>query len=370
MRIQKYSYSDDPKSDAGWKISSVEFITLNLIIGISGSGKTRLLNTISNIALIVKGKANKTGCWELIVEQNGVMYEWKLFIRPRKGEPPQFEYEYLSIVEDANRIELIKRMGSDLYYKGEKLPKLPRDESAISMLKEEDSIKPLYEGFDYFVRREFSIESLKEAAQKHILNFDTKESAKAEKDIKKLIRMEGLSDRLEIIKNSFPDSYNEVCEFFINTFPFVKRVDIKKLNSPFGLVPIFCIKEKNVDKWIPLEEMSSGMQKVLFMLTDVCSLPKGSVYFIDEYENSLGINAINFLPEFLSYHQDKVQFFITSHHPYLINNIPVLNWYLCYRKGENVFIKYGNELVDRYGDSKQKAFVNLINDTIYSEGIE
>ena len=172
------------------------------------------------------------------------------------------------------------------------------------------------------------------------------------------------------MKNSFEDIYSEICENFISTFPFVKRVDIKKLESPFGLVPIFCLKEQNVNDWIPISEMSSGMQKVLFMLTDICSLPNGSIYFIDEYENSLGMNAINFLPEFLAEHQEKIQFFITSHHPYLINNIPVDNWYLCYRQGQNISIKYGRELVERYGKSKQKAFINLINDNIYTEGVE
>ncbi len=370
MRILKYKYNDDPILDTGWKTSEVEFTTLNLIVGISGSGKTRLLNTISNMALDVKGKAKKTGSWEVLIEQNNIIYEWKLFIKPIKDEAPIIEFEKLFIREGEKKTEIIMRSKDDFVFKGKKLPKLPSDESAISLLKEEDVIKPLYKGFDYFVRREFSIESLREAAQKHLINFNTKESVKYEKNLRKLIRLESLNDRLEIIKNSFEDIYSEICENFIVTFPFIRRVDIKKLKSPFGLVPIFCIKEKNVENWIPLDQMSSGMQKVLFMLTDICALPEGSVYLIDEYENSLGINAINFLPEFLSDYQDKIQFFITSHHPYLINNIPVKNWYLCYRKGQSIFLKFGKELVERYGGSKQKAFMNLINDNLYSEGVE
>ncbi len=40
------------------------------------------------------------------------------------------------------------------------------------------------------------------------------------------------------------------------------------------------------------------MQKVLLILTDVFILPEGGVYIIDEYENSLGLNAIDFLARF------------------------------------------------------------------------
>ncbi len=370
MRIINYSYNDDPITKTGWEITPVEFTTLNLIVGISGAGKTKLLNTISNIAPVIRGKAKTTGAWNLVIEQNNQIYEWDIFIQPIKDELPKIKFEKLTLKNGEEKVILIDRSDNGFFFNGDQLPKLPSDESAIVLLKEEDAIRPLYEGFDYFIRREFSIESLKEAAQKHLINFETKESVKYEKNLKKLVSLESLNDRLEIIKNSFEDIYNEICENFINTFPFIRRVDLKKLNSPFGLVPIFCIKEKNVDDWIPLDQISSGMKKILFMLTDICSLPEGSIYFIDEYENSLGINAINFLPEFLSDYQDKIQFFITSHHPYLINNIPGKNWYLCYRKGQNIFIKYGKELVDRYGESKQSAFVNLINDTIYSEGIE
>lgn len=370
MRIKTYSYCDDPDSVSGWKMSKVEFGSLNLIVGISGSGKTRLLNTISHLGSVARNKIKTTGSWKVSIELNDSLYNWEIVIKPSKDELISFNYERLTIITNEKETELIKRTDDILSFEGAQLPKLSRDESVISLLKKEDSIKPLYDGFVFFVRRELTIGNLKEAAQKHLINFNQKKSIKEDNDLRSLISLEGINDRLEILNISFPDIFDKICEYFINTFPFIQRIDIKNLESPFGRVPIFCIKEKNVDAWIPIEELSSGMQKVLFMLTDICSLPDGSVYFIDEYENSLGVNAINSLPELFDEYKNKIQFFITSHHPYLINNIPVDNWYLCYRKGQEVKIKYGNELVERYGTSKQKAFINLMNDTIYSEGVE
>ena len=115
---------------------------------------------------------------------------------------------------------------------------------------------------------------------------------------------------------------------------------------------------------LPLNELSSGMQKVLLIVTDILTLPGDSVYIIDEYENSLGVNAIDFLPSFLIDHAGNNQFFITTHHPYLINNMPIKNWRIFTRQGPNVRIILGEELESRLGKSKQKAFIQLINDPI------
>ena len=64
------------------------------------------------------------------------------------------------------------------------------------------------------------------------------------------------------------------------------------------------------------------------------------------------------------------QFFITSHHPYIINNIPIENWLVFHRKGLQVKIKSGTELKEKFGKSKQKYFLQLVNDPFYKEGIE
>jgi predicted ATPase len=112
------------------------------------------------------------------------------------------------------------------------------------------------------------------------------------------------------------------------------------------------------------------MQKVLLIITDVVTLPGGAIYLIDEYENSLGINAINFLPSFLDEQRGDNQVVVTSHHPYLINAIPIDNWYVFNRIGTNVRIKRGTELAEKYGRSKQTLFNQLLNDPFYTEGVQ
>jgi len=131
-----------------------------------------------------------------------------------------------------------------------------------------------------------------------------------------------------------------------------------------------CIKERNIKEYITSDQMSSGMQKVLLLLLDSFLIPEGGIFLIDEYENSLGLSAIDFLPDFLTETDLNNQFFITSHHPYIINNIPIENWLVFHRKGLQVKIKSGTELKEKFGKSKQKYFLQLVNDSFYKEGIE
>ena len=185
-----------------------------------------------------------------------------------------------------------------------------------------------------------------------------------------------VSLKLFFLKKYFNPLYVEICSFYKSIFPVIEHCEIldasilDKHLPLTGRVPVFTIKEKHVKSPIPLQELSAGMQKVLLIMTDIIALPPNSLYLIDEYENSLGINAIDFLPSFLADHGLDKQFVITTHHPYLINNMPIDNWQVFHRKGSNVTIKNGSEYVERFGQSKQKAFVQLINDPFFSEGLE
>ncbi len=125
-----------------------------------------------------------------------------------------------------------------------------------------------------------------------------------------------------LFKNFFPNIYEQAIRLFREVFPSVEDADVRfaqNMNIPLrpeGSLPIFTVKEKGIKKWLPLSELSSGMQKVLLIISDVLSLPRGSIYIIDEYENSLGVNAIDFLPQFLIDYGAENQFFVTYQHTF------------------------------------------------------
>ena len=255
-------------------------------------------------------------------------------------------------------------------FNGANLPKISQEDSAIYLLKEEYPISLIYNGMSTIIRRDFASGNLKESMSNHLLNLTDKENIGKNKDLINLVNVESLNDRLDIICKYIKPKYDSICASFREVFPFITDIKFMDQKTNIGIFKKINTKERNCTEWVPLDKLSSGMQKVLYILTDIYTLPPGAIYLLDEYENSLGINAIDFFPDFLADHFNNNQFLITSHHPYIINNIPVKNWYICHRSGTDIKVKYGSEVVSRYGSSKQKSFYNLINDPFYVEGIE
>lgn len=283
--------------------------------------------------------------------------------------------------KDGKAKQIVKRNSSSFVFLNKTLPKLPRETPSIYLLKEESDIAPLHTLFSRIQRRKFHDAALRDASAYQNLPQDLVDRVSKNRCLEQLFHPEQhtLSAKLSLMKQFFTAQYEIAGQSLKEVFPTIEKFDVQVLDAPKlrglnvdirGDIPVFVIKERGVKKWLRLPDLSSGMQKVLLITTDILTLPAGGIYIIDEYENSLGVNAIDFLPKFLSEHGQNRQFFITTHHPYLINNMPVKAWRVFHRKGQVVSIRPGEEFAERFGRSKQKAFIQLINDPFYIEGNE
>ncbi len=372
------SYEAGGASENELHFSKMTFGKLNLIVGNSGVGKTRLLNTIFNGARSVVQKDKfYIGSWDITFEHNYVKYRWIIEAGKEDDESEAKIFkENIIRYDEEKEIILVKRSPDSFNYNEKNLPKLSHRESSISLLQDEELIKPIYEALTLIMRRNFSGADLDQETSFQSLPHNFLKKIKKSRSLKDLFHSNlNLSCKLYVLSEIFQELYDNICAEFISTFPFVSKVKLIEADRfgfyyP-GIVPVFSLKEKFSEKWIPLNEFSSGMKKVLLILSDIFILPKeGCIYLIDEYENSLGINAINFFPSILFEAAEKSQFIITSHHPYIIGNVPVKDWIILHRKGNMVYIKQGKKLEDRFGKSKQKAFIQLINEPFFIEGVE
>lgn len=378
MKILTYEASG--ASDNEIHFSPMKFAKFNLIVGNSGTGKTRLLNTIFNGArLVVQKDKFYIGFWDVTLEHKNVKYRW--VIETGKGSDEvegeaKVIRETILTYDGDKEVTLVSRSPDSFQFKGNELPKLSHKESSIALLQDEDLIKPIYEALTLIMRRNFSGSDLEQEGSFQSLPQAVLKKIKKTKSLKDLFHSNlNLSCKLYILEQVFKGTYERICSEFIATFPFVSETQLLSADKfgfhyP-GIVPVFSLREKFNNKWIPLNEFSSGMKKVLLILSDIFILPEeGCVYMIDEYENSLGVNAINFFPSVLFEGTTESQFIITSHHPYIIGNVPVKDWIVLHRKGNTVHVKQGSELEERFGKSKQKAFIQLINEPFYVEGVE
>ena len=378
MKILSY---EAQLGDGDLRFARIDFDRINLIVGNSAVGKTRLLNSIFNMALIVTQKQPWRGWWELVFEQRNKVYRWS--IETVKGDGQQTKVRNEIIVErspNGHERVIVERDTKSFTFDGKSLPKLPEGESSITILRDDVSIKPLYLGLSAIVRRNFSGPDLDISVSHQQVVEGMLKQINQKTKIDDLyfwgVSNFSLNVRLYILAQYFKPIYRRICSEFKNLFPFVSTVGIvfaKEFGLQYpGVVPIFAMKEaRGKERWISLDQFSSGMRKVLLILTDILTMPEGGgVYLIDEYENSLGSNAINFFPSILFESEVDNQFVITSHHPYIIGRIPVENWIVLHRKGRDVTAREGEELRAVYGKSKQKAFTQLISDPFYTEGIE
>ncbi|MFS2137354.1 AAA family ATPase [Duganella sp. Dugasp56] len=371
MKIISYQYSEHLYS-----YNSLSFKRLNLFVGASGSGKTRLLNTIFNLAShIIQGTCGTSGRWDVLFEHAGKKYRFIFSNLCDVDHPTGFiSEESLELIDGSTIEKIFFRDEISTVFKGAVMPKVTKISSVISVFREDPVMSSIIAGFRSIARRSFHGDELLKAPILGELPVELIQHYKKLNKIDWDFFTLPLNLSLLLLERCFKNKFDEIVSRYIGIFPNVKSISSKKakdipenLNVGFDSL-VMAIKENNVEHWIPLKNVSSGMLKVLLILTDILCLPSDSIYMIDEYENSLGVNAIDFLPDLLLENLERTQFFVTSHHPYLINNIPLKDWFVFGRHGGNVTVKYGSELKERYGLSKQEVFTQLINDPFYLEG--
>ncbi len=380
MRINSIRYRD--KIDE-WELSEINFFNLTLLVGISGVGKTQILESILNLKNIANGNSQNGIEWEISftndVDDN---YIWKgefetlehitdsflaFFLENKEEEAkPKILEESISLNNEIIAI----RQNNEIIFQGDKMPKLSSEESLISIFKEEDSIKSAYLGFKKIVFRDHT---QKEGGFR-IIRQKPKDIYAEYKSFEDIRNSDlGTIQKLMCLYENQREAFNDIVENYIDVFPQIESVKLEpiadyNISSLFSDLPMLHFKEKGVEKWILQNRMSSGMLRTFLHISEMHLLSEGTVVLIDEFENSLGVNCIDVLTEDLIFENSRLQFIATSHHPYIINKIPYDYWKIITRQGGE--IKTFDAKDFDLGESSHERFINLINLPQYRRGIE
>ena len=429
MKIQKFSFSHYREN---WHIDEVSFDDFNLLVGPSGVGKTRILKALEMIFGVALGKEKLDDFeWNIHFSHVDKSYTWFLKSSiPENEDIFELESKRFEVIEERliqlENTEIFHVTSSSSKLNNVKLPKIKKTESAISLFPEEDLIIPLIQGFESIlsskplnqsiqpeneklISQTFSfisncLRSMRESLNDYMQDLnsitfnndinDIKDIANKdfanlyarhiEEPFKRKIAFFSPNIRAFILfelKKDDTDDYdsrlsflyygfNNIMENYLNIFPEIK--DIKITREPISNDEdiIFCeIQDADSGDWIPQDRMSSGMFRTLMYIIEVITAPKGSVILIDEFENSLGINCMSEITDFILDHADGLQFIITSHHPYIINNIPWQDWQIVSRKGSHITTKKATEISALDTASSLDKFTQLIN-VLYCEEME
>jgi ABC-type lipoprotein export system ATPase subunit len=372
MKIESLSFC---YLDSRWQFSDLKLENLTLLVGASGVGKTRILDCILELKLLAFNYSNgldrraRVKAIEWSVEftlVDGQVYEWN-GTRNKKG---YFEKEGIGV----DGITIANRIGSAVVLENDIELKLNNDASLLYLLGENDVIKPILEAFRTIIYSNWELYSTMRDLT-HLMNeSQLGQYGETIDEIRTL--KEDSTFKLFLAKRAGLPIVDEIKQRFIDIFPFVEDVlvDIEKLmpydggEEEFMKIHIY-LKEVGVKEPVHHSQVSSGMYRTFLLLCDLYLSPDGTVFLIDEFENSLGINCIDEVTTVLqSFRNRNLQFIITSHHPYIINNIHYKNWKLVTRRGGEVIAQDASDLID-FSMSRQQAFMQLTQLEEFTTGI-
>lgn len=378
MKILDLTYEDKAIK---WNLEKADFENLTLLVGASGVGKTQILKSIMRLKRIADGKSISGISWNIKFQTlNNDIFEWSgeyenkgdidyLDDDDMKRDKPSILYEKLN----RNEKQIIDRNQKDIIFNDVKTVKLPNQQSIIYLLKEEELIKSAFDGFGKIIFSD-QTDSTREAYRMNIS--DTQKLLKSNKTIDSIQEnKEDIRIKLFLAYKNAPEVFDIIKQRYIDIFPQVEDIKVEPLDYEDDKLPFFFkeypfiqIKEIGVDKWIEQSNISSGMFRSLMHISEIYLCSEGSVFLIDEFENSLGINCINEITNDILSSKRQIQFIITSHHPYIINNVDYTNWKLVTRtKG---IVKTHKPEEYNIGKSKHDAFMQLIQLDQYQTGIE
>ena len=354
----------------GLKIERIDFNDdITLLVGLSGVGKTQILNVIEYSLRIAVNKNIKPQPYHvsLGIEIENKNYTWEYCILADKGQELVSEGEeeyYFSLEKFSNENEILFERNEDMIrvIGYEKVPAPKKDESLLVQYAQDDNFKAIISEIrklypieiEMDVRRgldknEFSMLKvrLNDMIKKDIMNGKTTE-------LKNFSHL-SVAMKLYIVKEFYKDIYDKILDAVQELFSEIQDIDVVENKD----VEMYLISIKVYDKELMQHEISNGMLKTIYYIVELYTMSENSLVLIDEFENGLGVNCIDILSEMLINERKDLQFIITSHHPKIINGITKEKWKIIDR--DKSVIKNSSSLEYGIGNSQHDAYFNLIN---------
>lgn len=360
---------------AGQKIERIEFGALNLLVGASGAGKTQILKVLSQYieaaasghAIPFAGRFAMSFSTDIKADDASSQFVWEIDTASPKNYSPAagFAGEYVISKESLRQGDkfLIKRNGNELFIGKKKTPGISPDKSVLNVFTEPSFIA--LAKFNFAKAVSYSSQKMGFGAipTQGVKAFDTVLKALLEMnlsddDVKFYLTNNFTLLKIYAMKNFFPKLYASFLEDLQSIFPMIDDVgvDIAKNGETYE---IFISQDKKI---IPEEEISGGMMKTIYIIANTAFSADGSVILLDEIENALGFNCLEAVTDYIidKATENRQQFILTSHHPYIINNIPIQNWRIVSQNHGTITAKRAENVGIDTKRNRQETFFQLM----------
>ncbi|MBF0164104.1 MAG: AAA family ATPase [Magnetococcales bacterium] len=353
MTIVSLEFEDRAR---GWKLRPTNFGPFNLLVGPSGAGKTSVLRALRRVC--------EAGTRNLYSTYNCV---WSLGVLTDSNN-------YLWNASTNNNAIINELILTDNEIFIERIPE--NDILIVNKIKIPLQLKTS-ESIINILEKHLPVQSINNALRSLILSEIINPNKPInEKDFEYLTDLDELrqntslplATRGYLLQRDHADIFQSIIRSFTEIFETVSDVQFIHFviqDEQFLALPSIKDNGKNIDE----AHISSGMLRVLSILLELALAPKGAVILIDEIENSLGVNCLPQIIDAMLERSNEVQFIITSHHPYVINNIPYEYWRLVRRKGGEVWLQDAKDIPALANLSSHDRFLLLINSPEFEESM-
>jgi predicted ATPase len=349
-----------------------------MLVGASAAGKTTILRVISQFILAISmghsvkehcsirmsfsiedrlsgGKKLKEYLWELRTKEENV------FATEDSSACP-ICYEVLHELQEKK--DIIRRQDNRINIDGyENLPQVPKLQSAIYIFRENAPFKAIVDdmrGAMTLYNQNVAFNPVSTELLEQIKKI-IQDARKNERPIRWHYAVQNkfpISLLIYIVKNTLQERYDDFLEDLQEIFPEIEEVHINQIASDDGKYYLSIRQNGNL---ILQPDISSGIMRTIYVLSCIHFCESNALIMFDELENSLGVNCLDEVVERIRQQsiEKNVQFMLTSHHPYIINQIPVKSWLIVSQKDGVIESRRAEEL--GLGKMQRERFFELIN---------
>lgn len=150
MKIKRFELTD---RSTGWHLEETAFDALNLLVGISGVGKTKIVEAIRRVQRFAIDEDFDPGAmeWAIAIEHEGVEYRWEGCTELQTESLGKARARVVREVLTRDNEILVERTQDAMFFAGKQLPRLTRSDSAISLLSDEEAVSPVVKAFRPFI---------------------------------------------------------------------------------------------------------------------------------------------------------------------------------------------------------------------------
>lgn len=334
MIITKLNYHENVGKDTYWEIKDLNFSGLNLVIGLNATGKTRLVNLISNFAKIISKKRRFScdGSWDLEFQKNkNVKYKYKL-------EIINGEIVFEELKKGIKTLLKRKQEKGEIYsYASKKMMEInpPKTELTLNVrrdVKEFPFLEDLFEWADNFLGYKFTSVRPDEVL--------VPVSSSPQKEI-----LENLGTTPYLLKKALNDK--KIINSIINDFKSI-GYPLQKVNVKSTILPGFpnpallvSVKENDLKCEVDQTGMSQGMYRafsLVVIIQHLLTIKKKCTVVIDNLGEGLDFQRSSGLTKILvkKLENRDIQLIMTSNDRFLINTVNLKYLNLLEREGHTV----------------------------------